>query len=889
MSELSKIANLIEQNEKRERREFTRNSAIAGGYVFVHGADTYRRLWITNHFSESNHDYVRDINGEIRDTVETRRRHTLKYTGEDVAVCKHIPIARAVIDGYGYDRLIGKINYDILQSYFWGETIRGKIRIGTVELNRWLSMTLAEMLATQRETISDEERTQLDLKLKELESRQKNVQMVVRERMQLRNNPILDMHQEEILLSHVFDGTAMVIDGGPGTGKTTTLIQRLKFLISPRLINERRQELGERLLNKRQIELLEDDDKNWIFFSPTNLLRNYLRSNMEYEGLRHTSVNTAVWNNYLRDTLRDNYLMFGKEYPFDYKKNLQGTKIFKKNSLSVVKNFTGFFLKKLVQRVGKVTTCQYNFTWRKAGILIIRTCEKIKDAHSLLDLVKGLMELENLKDVKFDDGAMSIPQVIEKYNSIAKVVGTNHLIRLKKNNELYTVVCELINSWAIKEDEDVEEEEESDVNMTAQENVDIEVRVNRSLRSLIRKLALCKIDPKIVIKGRQAELKSLVDSIISKDELDEFAPYAWFNANFYPVVRSLETFLLSVIPATYKEFRRAQLKQKKEADWYLTVLKQIVEGKSAKGKSNRALHPQEQALLLGFINNLILTIRKASRPRYDKLTHKYADAFRQCYRPIIGVDEATDYTIFDYYAISSLRHPEFSCVTLTGDIMQGLVENGITGWQQLKNGLIFPKLDVEELTVSYRQSPKLMSLAAHIYKNATGKNSPYTSTEEDSAAIPYPLWYRNDDEEEKGFWIIQRILELKRFYEGAMPSVAVFVDKKDTVQRLTEILKDEDGEAELEAAGIDVVDCSNELTDAAPDKVRIFPIEMVKGLEFQVVFFHDIEKIPNSKILDKYLYVGLSRATYHMAVTSGTELNEKTTAIAALFKSNGHW
>ena len=30
----------------------------------------------------------------------------------------------------------------------------------------------------------------------------------------------------------MYDGTCVVVDGGPGTGKTTTLIQRLKYLIS---------------------------------------------------------------------------------------------------------------------------------------------------------------------------------------------------------------------------------------------------------------------------------------------------------------------------------------------------------------------------------------------------------------------------------------------------------------------------------------------------------------------------------------------------------------------------------------------------------------------------------------------------------------------------------
>lgn len=889
MNELVAIASLIENNYKFEERDHVENHSIAGGYVLVKYNNTYRRLWITNQYSGHDYTIIRNITGQACGTCLKPGSQHQRHPAGEVFVCKHMPVARAVIDGFGHGIKAGNLTYDILQSYFWGTSIHGKIKVGTIDLGKWVLLTLAEMLATQSDAITDEERAQLELKLKELESKQENIRMIVRQSMALRNNPILDRTQENILLSHVFDGTALVIDGGPGTGKTTTLIQRLKYLISPQLINQRREELDERPLTKHQIELLDDDRQSWIFFSPTSLLRNYLQSNMEYEGLRHLSANTAVWSEYLHKILRDDYTLFGDEYPFDYKKRLRETKIFKKTSLSVIKSFTGFFLKKLVQRIAKVTSCRYDFEWKQAGLLIISECQKIKESHSLLDIIKGLIKLENLKEVKFIAGVPTIPQVIEKHSSISSIVCANHFIRLKKDDDLFAKVCELVNSWFAKGDEETDDEEDMEQYLSIQDSVDIEVKVSRAIRSLLRKLALNKIDPKITVNGRMAELKSLVDPILSDQEINELAPYAWFNTNFYPLVRNIETILFSSIPTFYKEFRRSQLKQKKDGDWYLTSLRQIVEEKSRKGKTNRALHPQEQALLLGFINNLILTVRKISSSRYDRLNHKYVTAFKQLCRPIIGVDEATDYTAFDYYAISSLRHPDLSCVTLTGDIMQGLVENGISNWSQLNKAMLFPKLDVKELTISYRQSPKLMTLASYIYKTATGKVPLYKSTEQDSDAIPYPLWYRNGSEEEKAMWIIQRILEIRRFYNKSMPSVAVFVDNKDSVRRLVTLLKDEDGEAELESYGIDVVDCSNEENNSSSDKIRVFPIEMVKGLEFQVVFFHNIENIPNSKLLDRYLYVGLSRATYHMAVTSGMHLDDKTESIASLFRNEGHW
>ena len=44
----------------------------------------------------------------------------------------------------------------------------------------------------------------------------------------------------------------------------------------------------------------------------------------------------------------------------------------------------------------------------------------------------------------------------------------------------------------------------------------------------------------------------------------------------------------------------------------------------------------------------------------------------------------------------------------------------------------------------------------------------------------------------------------------------------------------------------------------------------VKGMEFEVVFFYDIDKAlegQTKKMMRRYLYVGVSRATSHLAAT----------------------
>ena len=290
-------------------------------------------------------------------------------------------------------------------------------------------------------------------------------------------------------------------------------------------------------------------------------------------------------------------------------------------------------------------------------------------------------------------------------------------------------------------------------------------------------------------------------------------------------------------------------------------------------------------MIVGFINNLVLSIRQVSVRRFDMLKHKFALAYKDACRPVIGIDEATDYTLVDYYAISSLRHYKVSSFTLTGDVMQGLRLDGIIDWMDLQRPNLFNNVEVKTLTMSYRQSPKLMSLADAIYENVMGKQSPYTCWLEQDESCPNPLLLVSDDEEEKAEWIAERVLEVKAKY-GFVPSIAVFVVDKFDAANLEKLLKDD---GRLENNGIDVKDCSAGDNLSAQDMLRIFPLEKVKGMEFEVVFFHNIDKVNATKLISRYLYVGLSRATFFMGVIASDKDFDILPAIIDKFDTTGTW
>ena len=133
-------------------------------------------------------------------------------------------------------------------------------------------------------------------------------------------------------------------------------------------------------------------------------------------------------------------------------------------------------------------------------------------------------------------------------------------------------------------------------------------------------------------------------------------------------------------------------------------------------------------------------------------------------------------------------------------------------------------------------------------------------------------------------WICERILEVKQAY-GEIPSIAIFVKDEIEAANLTEDIENLNI---LYTEGIEIKDCSSQ--DISIDKscVRIFPLELVKGMEFEVVFFHNIDIIDNP-FIDKYLYVGLSRATFYMGVTSSEIKSKDLQNLKERFQESGNW
>lgn len=710
----------------------------------------------------------------------------------------------------------------------------------------------------EEEKKADEEILRIENTIDESKYRIKQTQTFILNDLALRDQHFLDLAQDEAKRSHLYDGVPLVIEGGPGTGKTTTMIQRLKFLISAQALEE-----YEAPLTTEQISALTNEnvrDTNWLYFSPTEKLLSYLQANMRGEYLNANEDNTTTL-----DSFRNKMLMAYKLRKPESDGPFKLYKVKDKSEETLIMNAEGAiaaFEKFCIDNISSILLNAYrlrtsDFSWNNIALGIKAYCkraEAIKDIDALIRLLNSLQDnerknvsnLESQLNDALNKKALAIKKTVDENGDIK-----SHVLTLFEQWRQETIIVQEddVNENAMDEAEDEEDEIAS---------VDYDAKLFQQIKPILKKLSLRKYEGEQKLTKRQKELYSIIEPLINAEELSQIGELSWFSKNYAFLCRGVESNLFNQIPRLYKLFR------KKQIEIGSTLFNKKLLEKIQKKDSGKRIHSEELELIIGFINNMLLGIYKKSRLRFNGMKSKYVEAYRENVKPVIGIDEATDYSVIDYYFMVSFRHYEYSSLTLCGDIMQGLNDNGIKRWEQLKK-TVLPNLETVELKTSYRQLPTLLDMSKQMYFDDQKIEAPYSTTKERANNEPVPICFVSDDEEEKAEWMAKRIIEVYKNYHDSMPSVAIFVGDDVNIKGLVDLMNDQDY-----LNGIQIYDCSENRTAPNTKAVRVFRISEVKGMEFEVVFFYDIDTALENCSLDimrRYLYVGVSRATTHLAAT----------------------
>ena len=111
----------------------------------------------------------------------------------------------------------------------------------------------------------------------------------------------LDPHQDEIFRMPI--NSRCFLSGPPGTGKTTTLIRRLGQKTDRGAIEEADGEA--RLIRVVKDETGRSHKTSWILFSPTKLLRQYVKEAFAREGLAAPDDHIRTWEEFRGELARE--------------------------------------------------------------------------------------------------------------------------------------------------------------------------------------------------------------------------------------------------------------------------------------------------------------------------------------------------------------------------------------------------------------------------------------------------------------------------------------------------------------------------------------------------------------------------------------------------------
>ncbi len=890
------IEDIIKRIEIHRRLEITKevtNSAV--GRTWTIYDNDKQQFWIINK-EATIVKYQTDFNGNI--IVETAFAENSTLKGDGFPVPRDNKLGQILIGNHEgkhkYITLKGEIEIEIFNRAIYTPinddidlAIDITIRL-QFDLKTYSFQTIRKIISLQNEIdISNEklqdanEKDGLELinKIAEKEAEKliyfNKAQNFIRKLASLRYQPILDEIQDAIRRSNIFTNP-LIINGGPGTGKTISLIQRIKFLIS-RSIEEYI------TLNQVQKDILFVSNSSWIFYTPTNLLAEFLKEAMNKENLQSGNERVKIWKNHKIELTRAYHLVSENKWPFLIFNKLETTPLINPSADNIKKircNLNDFYLQFHNIKLKKILDNDVSiFSWKNIGKSIQDYIASKINIKSIDELILFYLNLYDIYSLEISDISKDYKNQINK--PIARI-----LIKVQSDTARYKILLNLLDPLREKQ-HDSEEIEEEDFDLDQEDfeekeeptSTDFERTLYIKLKALCRKQALSYYDKNTKLNKRDKILIELIPEALSQPEYDKIGQLAYFIKYFERITKGISVNILREIPMIYKLFRKEQLISS-PLTWNIILLQQLVKDK------NIRIHADEQAIILTFINEIILKIYNNAPVQYKTLNHPFVNGFKRNCKSIIGIDEATDLSLIDLLAINSLRHPEISSITLSGDLMQRMTPDGITSWNDFIN--LIPDSVLYNLNISYRQSPTLLELAKDIYKRSTGIDAIYKSFITKDDAEPKPLMLVTENELEKIIWIAKRIHEIYKAYGDLIPSIAIFLADENQLESFATSLGSLDTIAD---EGILVKACRN--GDILGDKntVRIFSNKVIKGLEFEAVFFHNIDDLIHQNLtMDlflKYLYVGLSRATFYLGLTLTNELPHEFTFIENHFDKTG--
>lgn len=672
------------------------------------------------------------------------------------------------------------------------------------------------------------------------------------EKMDLRDQPILDQYQDRIFRLPL--NSQLMIFGAPGTGKTTTLIRRLGQKSDPHFLNDDEK----RLLSLTDTEA--DHSRSWIMFTPTELLKLYVKEAFNREGIPASDERISTWADFRENLARN-------EFPV-LKSAANKGRLVMKDSVAIL---TSEAQGSLIELFGDFDQWQKAEFWKELQADAQRLSENSASeiagiGQKILSAIKGVDD--KTTPATFSSLAALMATIKESADARKKETDKKFQealnLQVNKNRAFLDELAGFLEGLREidddTDDQDADDEDEIDTPRVGRRAA--MARYVSTSRSYAKARAQGKQVSKTSSTGRIVEW--LGDRIIAEEAAKEIGKSLIIQSALRRFVTPVRGYI-DKIPTRYRRYRRAR---QAEGLWY-----------HSEGFSQTDVHPLEvDILLLTMLRNTDNLIEGIRNP--DEEAIKTLNRLQNLYYTQVLVDEATDFSPIQLACMAALSRPRIRSFFACGDFNQRFTSCGVRSIEQVKWAI--QNIAMENISVAYRQSNQLHRLAQEIV-SLSGDNAGNVRLSEeyaDNEGFAPVLALGMSNEDALAAWLAARIKEIEKSVHK-LPSIAVLVNDEEAVRSVADALK-----RAVEDQNIQVIPCPDGQVRGRDSAVRVFNVQHIKGLEFEAVFFAGIDKLAKSHpdLFEKYLYVGATRAATYFGIACEKNFPERLSPIQNLFR-----